>query len=406
MSSKQSLVCSVSFDNDLVRLGWDDGSRSEFHPLWLRDNCRCTECGDPATGYRNLRLSALDLDCKPDSLRIDSANLLITWQDGHDSCFPAKWLREHAYDNQLRQSRAFTPILWDDDFRRNPPTYDYADVNASEARLLDMLQKVRDYGLCFIRKAPAEPGIVEALTLRFGIPQESNFGRVLDLVYDPGKRSIGNDIKALKLHTDEPYRASPPGIMLFHCIANDQTGAGSSTFMDGFEIAQRLRAHDAEGFSALCKHSQPFRRHFAEDVDLITEFPVLSVDEFGNLCGIRINDRVAAPLSIPPRQVEIYYRGLRYLLQQSEDETLALNLTLQPGDIAVFDNHRVLHGRTDLTVEGQRWLQWIQIERGDFHSSLRIIADRLGLPRDANPLLKGAYGSSPDWNDMQCTTQK
>jgi alpha-ketoglutarate-dependent taurine dioxygenase len=397
MSSKQLLISSASFDNGLVRLGWDDDSSSLFHPIWLRDNCRCTECGDPAIGYRNLRLSALDLDCKPGALRIDSSNLLITWQDGHDSCFPAEWLHEHDYDNQLRQSRAFRPILWDDDFRRKPPTYDYADISATDARLLDMLQKVRDYGLCFIRNAPAEPGVAEALALRFGFPQESNFGRVQDLVFNPGQRSIANDVKALKLHTDEPYRASPPGIMLFHCIANDQTGAGSSTFMDGFEIAQRLRAHDAEGFASLCNHSQPFRRHFAEDVDLIAEFPILNVDEFGNLCGIRLNDRVAAPLSIPAPQVESYYRGMRYLLQQSENESLILNLTLQPGDIAVFDNHRVLHGRTDLTVDGQRWIQWIQMERGDFHSSLRIIADRLGLPRDANPLLKGAYGSPANW---------
>ena len=399
MSSKQSLISSASVDNDLVRLEWDDGSSSVFHPIWLRDNCRCTDCGDPAIGYRNLRLSALDLDCKPDSLDIDSANLLITWQDGHHSSFTATWLRKHDYDSQRRQSRNFKPILWDDDFRRHPPTYDYADIHASEARLLDMLQQVRDFGLCFVRKAPTEPGIVEPLARRFGYPQESNFGKVQDLLFDPGKRSIANDIKALKLHTDEPYRASPPGIMLFHCIANDQTGAGSSTFMDGFEIAQRLRAHDDEGFSALCNHSQAFRRYFADDVDLITEFPVLSVDEFGNLCGIRLNDRVAAPLSIPASQVATYYRGLRYLLEQSEDENLILHLTLQPGDIAVFDNHRVLHGRTDLTVDGQRWIQWVQMERGDFHSSLRILADRLGLPRDASPLLKGAYGSPPDWSN-------
>jgi hypothetical protein len=40
------------------------------------------------------------------------------------------------------------------------------------------------------------------------------------------------------------------------------------------------------------------------------------------------------------------------------------------------------------------WLQWVQIERGDFHSSLRILADRPGQPRDARPLMKGAYGKS------------
>jgi gamma-butyrobetaine dioxygenase len=234
---------------------------------------------------------------------------------------------------------------------------------------------------------------VEALSLRFGFPQESNFGRVQDLVFDPAMRSIANDIKALKPHTDEPYRASPPGILLFHCIANDQTGAGSSTFVDGFEIAEQLRTEDLEGFCALCNNSQAFRRHFAEDVDLIAEFPIISLDEFGNLCGIRVNDRVAAPATIAPDQIEAYYRGLHYLLRQSENPDLIMHLTLQPGDIAIFDNHRVLHGRTDLTVDGKRWLQWVQIERGDFHSSLRILADRLGQARDARPLMRGAYGN-------------
>ena len=399
MNSKQIQISSASYESGLIRLGWDNGSNSEFHSIWLRDNCRCPTCGDPAIGYRNLRLTTLDLDCAPDLLEIDANNLLITWQNGHHSCFTAAWLYQHDYGNQRRRSRVFTPILWDDEFRRHPPTYDYADVNAGDNRLLELLQCVRDYGLCFIRNSPAEPGIVETLARRFGFPQESNFGKVQDLLFDPGKRSIANDVKALKPHTDEPYRASPPGIMLFHCIANDQTGAGSSIFMDGFEIAQNLRAHDLEGFLALCNHSQQFRRHFADDVDLIAEFPILNVDEFGNLCGIRLNDRVAAPLAIPPQQVATYYRGLHYLLQQAEDEKLILHLTLQPGDIAIFDNHRVLHGRTDLTVNGQRWLQWIQMERGDFHSSLRILADRIGKLRDANPLLKGAYGSHPKWSN-------
>tara|TARA_B110001469_G_scaffold127616_1_gene149288 strand:+ start:95 stop:1282 length:1188 start_codon:yes stop_codon:yes gene_type:complete len=394
MGEKKLMIKSSCVNNDgLVYLDWDDASRSAFHPIWLRDNCSCIECGDPAIGYRALRLTSLDLKCKPKSLDTDLSNLLITWQDGHESCYTSTWLREHDYQDQMRQARAFKPIIWDDSFRQNPPVYDYADIASGDSKFLDLLKQVRDYGLCFIRNAPAESGIVESLGLRIGFPQESNFGRVQDLIFDPGKRSIGNDVKALKLHTDEPYRASPPGILMFHCISNDQTGAGSSTFMDGFEVADRLRDHDAEGFAALCDYAQVFRRHFAGDVDLIAKFPILSVDEFGNVCGVRINDRVAAPLAIPPEQMVVYYRGLQYLLKQSEDETLAVNLTLQPGDIAVFDNHRVLHGRTDLTVDGKRWLQWVQIERGDFHSKLRILADKLAQSRDDNPLLKGAYGS-------------
>jgi alpha-ketoglutarate-dependent taurine dioxygenase len=385
---------SAEFIDSMIELVWSDASRNHYHPIWLRDNCRCELCGDPAIGYRSLRLSALDLNLQPATLATTPAGLDIGWDDGHRSHYPADWLAEYAYDDAARRVRAFVARPWDDALRRDPPSFDYWQVSADDAQLLGMLRQVRDHGICFVRGAPAEAGVVEALGRRFGFPQASNFGIVQDLMFNPQKRSIANDIKALKPHTDEPYRASPPGILLFHCITNDQTGAGSSTFVDGFEIAERLRAHDPEGFHALCNNSQSFRRHFADDVDLIAEFPVISVDEFGNLCGVRINDRVAAPANIAPDQVEVYYRGLQYLLQQSENPALILHLTLKPGDIALFDNHRVLHGRTDLTVDGQRWLQWVQIERGDFHSSLRILADRLGEDRDADPLMKGAYGKT------------
>jgi gamma-butyrobetaine dioxygenase len=387
-------LVSADFTDAMIELGWSDDGRNRYHPIWLRDNCRCELCGDPAIGYRSLRLSALELDLKPAALATTASGLDIDWEDGHRSHYPADWLAEYAYDDAARRARAFIAKPWDDALRRDPPRCDYRQVSTDDAQLLGMLRQLRDHGICFVHGAPAEAGVVEALSRRFGFPQASNFGIVQDLMFNPQKRSIANDIKALKPHTDEPYRASPPGILLFHCIANDQTGAGSSTFVDGFEIAERLRLHDLEGFNALCNNSQSFRRHFADDVDLIAEFPIISVDEFGNLSGVRINDRVAAPAIIAPDQVEAYYRGLHYLLQQSEDPALVMHLTLTPGDIVIFDNHRVLHGRTDLTVDGQRWLQWVQVERGDFHSSLRILADRLGEARDARPLMKGAYGKT------------
>jgi len=390
---------SAGLDNGLVEITWNDSSRSVYHPIWLRDNCRCESCGDPAIGYRNLCLTALDLDIRPEALTTEPRQLTINWPDSHRSTFTAAWLHAHAYDETKRKERVFEPRPWNQDFRDAPPRFDYAALEDDDAALLKVLQQVRDYGICLLRHAPTEPGVVEAFARRIGFPQESNFGRVQDLVFDPGKRSIAHDVKALKPHTDEPYRASPPGLLLFHCITNDQTGAGSSLFMDGFEIAEQLRTMDPDGFEALGTNVQSYRRHFEGDVDVIAEFPILSVDEFGNLCGIRLNDRVAAPLSIPHDQVPTYYRGLQRLLEFAEDDKLMMKITLQPGDIAIFDNHRILHGRSDLTINGQRWLQWVQIERGDFYSSLRIIADRLGLARDANPLLRGAYGSCgyPGW---------
>ncbi len=56
MSDDAPQLNAANIDNGLIRLDWSDTTSSIFHPIWLRDNCRCESCGDPAIGYRNLRL--------------------------------------------------------------------------------------------------------------------------------------------------------------------------------------------------------------------------------------------------------------------------------------------------------------------------------------------------------------
>ncbi len=377
-------------------LQWNDNFRSSFHAIWLRDNCRCDQCGEPAIGRRTLKLSELDIDLKILNADLtetgDQASINLTWSDGHNGTFSTSWLRQYCYDTPSRSTRSFSPILWSDEFRVNPPNFEYDEIATNDKNFFDLLLALRNHGLCFINNASEIPGTLESLASKIGWIQENNFGRVQDLVVDDNQRSIANDVEPLKPHTDEPYRASPPGIILFHCIETDTAGAGSSTFLDGFEAADALRNEDPDGFAALTNNRQLFRRHFDGDVDLIAEFPVISTDEFKNICGVRVNDRVAAPACIHPDQVPVYYRGMKRFLELVEDNQRILNKKLNPGDIVIFDNHRILHGRTRLTMNARRWLQWVQLERGDFHSRLRILSDQLNIPRDALPLLRGAYG--------------
>ncbi len=388
-------IIEVNTVSDGIVIQWSDGFSSKFHAIWLRDNCRCEQCGEPSVGRRTLRLSDLDLGVSIEQVTLASdgsnSQLEISWSDNHQANFSTQWLREHCYDNTARNQRAFKPELWNSQFREHPPAMDFQEVMNTEENFFKFLCTVRDHGICLVKNAPAKPGAAEQLASKIGSIQESNYGRVLNLVVDHSQSSIANDVNALKPHNDEPYRTSPPGLILFHCIETDISGAGSSIFLDGFEAAETVRKHDPEGFDALRKNNLIYRRYFTGDVDLITEFPVIATDEFDNLAGVRINDRVAAAPCIDPDQVPVFYRGMKYLLQLVEDETRMIKHRMLPGDIVVFDNHRILHGRTALTLEGRRWLQSVQVERGDFHSTLRILADKLGHKRDALPLLRGAY---------------
>ncbi|MFT5111468.1 MAG: alpha-ketoglutarate-dependent taurine dioxygenase [Parasphingorhabdus sp.] len=373
-----------------LTLHWSDGLASRFHAIWLRDNCCCESCGDPAIGRRKLRLSDLPTDITIETAQSEG-NLMVSWSDGHQGEFSFQWLKQNSYDSDTRQLRQFKPILWQEPFTQDPPEFDFPTITSDKQKFYQLLLCLRDYGFVFIRHAPARSGTLEEFASRIGYIQETNFGRVQDLEFDRSKRSIANDVTELKPHTDEPYRASPPGILMFQCLVSDITGNGASTFLDGFAAAEQLRVEDPQGFASLTRNRQGFRRYFEDDVDLITEFPILNVDEFDNLVGLRINDRVHAPACIDADEVVVFYRGLKRLLQLVEEPNRMMRKILQPGDIALFDNHRILHGRTALSIHGRRWLQWAQIERGDFHSSLRIVADQLNKDRDVLPLMRGAY---------------
>ena len=376
------LLQSTSWTPSGIQVTWKDGKKHLFHFIWLRDNCRCSDCGDPSVGRRQLRLTDLDLHINTKKITcIENSKLKIVWPDEHVSLFSSDWLREHAYSTDFKTEHCFEPRLWDDDYRKEILPIPYDTVNKDDSGLFDALTQVQHTGLCFIEDSPPKPGILESLANRIGPIQESNFGRVQDLILDYRKRSVANRGIALKPHTDEPYRASPPGLLMFHCITTDIAGQGNSIFLDGFEISEQLKKEDPDGFNCLVQHPQNFRRHFQDDVDLIAEFPVIKVDSMDRVCGVRINDRVAGPAQIPPSAVTTYYRAMKRLLELSEDSNRWLRKRLRPGDIAIFDNHRILHGRTDLTINSKRWLQWVQVNRGDFYSKLRILTNRLNVSK-------------------------
>ena len=145
--------------HDATTLTVQWGRPSRFHAIWLRDNCRCAVCGDPAIGRRALRLTALDLAVRferVEPVAVDGADgIAVTWSDGHHGRFDSRWLQDHAYDAAARRRRAYIPRLWDDDFRRTPTAARYADVVDDDAALLDLLHTVKQHGLAFLEGAPA-----------------------------------------------------------------------------------------------------------------------------------------------------------------------------------------------------------------------------------------------------------
>ena len=176
--------------NNQIRITWDNHRSIEYHSIWLRDNCRCQFCGEPAIGRRRLHLTTIDLSIQPIEVKVVDTELFIDWSDGHKSSYSSQWLLENAYDENSRRTRSFKPRHWDKVFRSHPPTFEFNAVSSCDKPFLAALEKLLDHGLCIIRNAPACAGTLKQFALKLGAPQTSNFGCIQNLVFDRSKASI------------------------------------------------------------------------------------------------------------------------------------------------------------------------------------------------------------------------
>lgn len=403
----------VAAEGDTVAVRWAEGHASRFPAIWLRDACACELCGDPRRGRRRFGIGALSADIVPATVALlPDGRVRATWPpDGHASTFEPAWLRARCPSEAERARRFHRPRLWDGTLDRAAVQLSYNEVMGGEAGLLALLERVRDYGLAFVRGVPPDPAEVERVAGLIGYIPETNFGRVFDYYADPNPSTPANASDFLPLHTDEAYRHRPPQIALFHAIRQSADGGGASLFADGFAAAERLRAEDADAFDLLTRVPAAYHRiqpgappgaDAAPDglqqpkhtgADLRSRSRAIAVDAEGRVIGFRFADINAGPPDLPEALIRPYYAAMGRLARIVHDPALRITVPLATGDMALFDNERVLHGRTAFdAAAGRRHIRSCYVDRESVHSQLRLLGRRLGRA-DAELHLAGGFGA-------------
>ncbi len=373
-------------------VAWGDGERNGFHFVWLRHAARC---GDGMPNDTRVKIDLLPDDPAELAIaaaRIDGEYLVVEWgNDRSTSRHRLDILRRSAYDAAARAARKHRPTLWDRDSAAAIPCFDAAALG-DDRGILDLLLAVRDFGIARVRGVPTEAGSIAAVATLFGPIHVNNYGRVFDVRSDANLGLGSNTGDGLPPHTDESYRHDAPGISLFHCLAADADG-GDSILVDGFMAAARLREQDPAAFDVLAEVPLFFRRHAPPREDMQSHARALVLDIDGDVVGVRWTDRTLPPQDLPDERVEPVYRALRRMWRIVNDEALQLRYRMAPGDLHVFDNHRVLHGRLGFdAATGARHLQQCSVNRDEFHNRLRLLAARLGDPAAELVMAGGALG--------------
>lgn len=381
MKHHQHRINAVEVDNacGMLIVAWDDGMRKSFHPLWLRDNCHCSNCRHP-NGQKlidvsdlpaGVRVAAATRDGGGDGVRLCFA------PDGHAARFDAAWLRDFAAD------AAPSKKLWDAEaLSMDMVAREYAAVAGGGEALGEWLALILRYGFAVLRGAPTEPAkpaTVCAVVEWFGYVRETNYGKLFEVKAVAEPNNLAFTDLGLAVHTDNPYRDPPPALQLLHCLKNTATG-GDSMVVDGFKAAQILQRENAAHYDALARHAVPFQfrdRTSDRGADLQNRLPVLEVatDATRKLHAVNFNNRALGAIDIALDAQAEYYAAYRHFAEILRRDDRTVRFKMRAGDLFIVDNRRVLHGRAGFT-SGDRHLQGCYADADALLSTWRILNTR------------------------------
>ena len=303
----------------------------------------------------------------------DAGELRVEWQpEGHVSDYDSDWLRGHRGGGHGRSHWGPAPTTWGAELSKAMPGADYDAVTGGDRALLHWLRLLRDFGIAVLRDTPRAPLSVLALAGLIGPVRATNFGEHFDVVSKPEPNSNAYTALRLLCHTDLPNWERPPDYQLLHCLENDAEG-GDSILVDGFRAAEELRRRVPAAFRLLSR--APIDFHFQDrESDIRFRAPTIALDETGAITEVRFNLAVMGAIRAPANRMGTLCHALRAFAAILRDPALECRYRLCPGELLVFDNRRVLHGRAafDLST-GRRHLQGCYVDRDQLLSRIRVL---------------------------------
>jgi gamma-butyrobetaine dioxygenase len=343
-----------------------DGQPVTVPYVWLRDN-------EPAafhhrTRERNFDLLTLPQELRPVEARISDGALVVAWPDlPRPRHYALDWLAAHAPGRRRPDPADVPPAAWPDGFR--PARFDAADA-AENGGLLDLLAALKREGLIVVAGLEG-PDAGVAFGERIGFRRRSNFGETFDVVSMPDPNNQAYTADDLDLHTDLPNQLLVPGYQFLHCVRNTAAG-GDSMFADGFRILDDFRRAEGGAYRLLRDVEVPFRFH-DDGNDLRVRRSVIECDRAGRPVRMAFNPGILDIVDLPDGMVEDWYGAWRALRRAVAGHPCRIRFRLAEGDMAVFDNSRILHGRTRFNPQsGHRHLRGYYIDRGEVDSRMRV----------------------------------
>ncbi|CAN8095694.1 unnamed protein product [Discula destructiva] len=337
------------------------------------------------------------LTLAPLEVKAETNGLRIIWNhENHESFYDWAFVERYG-DAGCRPPPNVSSQrhLWGSEIANARPTVEYEEVmdSSSEAGMAKLMGQLMRFGLAFVENTPFDDAVhTKRLLERIGPIRETHYGGFYDFVPDMAKADTAYTNIALPAHTDTTYFTDPAGLQAFHILSHTpppdapegtQPSGGKSLLVDGFRAAKILRKERPKMFDVLATKGVPWHASGNQGITITPdeEKPVIRLasahkrlmaqDPF-MISQIRWNndDRgVNPPRGRKGTKAASWYMAAAKWNEILKRESSEFWFQLRPGQTLIFDNHRVLHGRSAFT--GLRRVCGAYVNRDDFVSRWR-----------------------------------
>ena len=369
-------ISKISQNGSGLDVEWNDGEKSNFNFMWLRDNCPTSR--DKDSRHRMFNLLEVSTNISPKQFKINAEGKLeIEWNEGnHTSYYDQKWLRENCYTINNKKKYISPYVLWDNSLNSKLSTIqiEHDEIMDSDKGLIKWLELLHYYGIAIVKKAPIEKKSALPLLNRIGCIRETFFKTPFEVINIPKPNNSAYTAHALRNHMDLPWFETPPGYQFLHCLINSAEG-GQSSAVDAFAVADYLRKNEKEIFETLVSIPLKFKDNdYTQELIRIFHAPAITLTKDNDFNDIRFSVATMDTLDCHPDNMERVYKAHHKLGKLLHDDNFQIKFRLNPGDIFSFNNRRVLHGRTAFDPNsGLRHLQGYYIDRDEIIGRLNFL---------------------------------
>lgn len=154
---------------------------------------------------------------------------------------------------------------------------------------------------------------------------------------------------------------------MLHALENKCLLTGGNFAVDGFEVARQLKEENEDYFRVLSTASCRWENDGGDQSTALVFFgPQISTNPTtGEVEQIRYSPKSGGytPAIADPKEMDLLFRARRRFAELLNMESNTVRFHLKEGDLWMFNNLRVLHGREEFDVnEGARHFQGCYID--------------------------------------------